>query len=271
MGILNATPDSFSGDGVLHEAEAIDTAVAQAQQFVADGADIIDIGGESTRPGSQPVTAEEELARVIPIIRAVRAAVSTIISVDTYRASVAEAALAAGANWINDVWGLRMDPGMAPLVAAAACPIVLMHNRSQPKNVAQAERLGGRYVGVAYDDLLSDVQQELQESIDLAHDAGIADSQIIIDPGLGFGKTVSQSVLLLHKLDQFKQMGYPILIGPSRKSFVGYTLNLPPDERMEGTAATVAIGIDRGADIVRVHDVKAMVRVARMTDRIVRQ
>jgi len=126
-------------------------------------------------------------------------------------------------------------------------------------------------VGVAYDDLLSDVQQELQESIDLAHDAGIADSQIIIDPGLGFGKTVSQSVLLLHKLDQFKQMGYPILIGPSRKSFVGYTLNLPPDERMEGTAATVAIGIDRGADIVRVHDVKAMVRVARMTDRIVRQ
>lgn len=271
MGILNVTPDSFSGDGVLNEATAVTAAVAQARRFVADGADIIDIGGESTRPGSQPITAEEELARVIPIIQAVRQSVEVVISVDTYRASVAEAALAAGADWVNDVWGLRMDADMAPLIAKARCPIVLMHNRSRPKNVAQAERLGSRFVGVDYDDLLADVTRELQESIDMARAAGIVDEQIIIDPGIGFGKTVSQNVELLNQLAQFKEMGFPILIGPSRKSFIGYTLNLPPDERTEGTAATVAIGIDRGADIVRVHDVKAMVRVARMTDRIVRK
>lgn len=271
MGILNVTPDSFSGDGVLNEATAVTAAVAQARRFVADGADIIDIGGESTRPGSQPITAEEELARVIPIIQAVRQSVEVVISVDTYRASVAEAALAAGADWVNDVWGLRMDADMAPLIAKARCPIVLMHNRSRPKNVAQAERLGSRFVGVDYDDLLADVTRELQESIDMARAAGIVDEQIIIDPGIGFGKTVSQNVELLNQLAHFKEMGFPILIGPSRKSFIGYTLNLPPDERTEGTAATVAIGIDRGADIVRVHDVRAMVRVARMTDRIVRK
>ena len=271
MGILNATPDSFSGDGVLNEETAVATAVAQAQQFIDDGADIIDIGGESTRPGSQPIPAEEELARIIPIIRAVRQSVDAVISVDTYRAVVAEAALAAGANWVNDVWGLRMDAAMAPLIARERCPIVVMHNRSQPKDVAQAERLGGRYVGVEYDDLITDIIRELQVSLDLARSAGVADEQIIIDPGIGFGKTVTQNVRLLDQLDRFKEMGFPILIGPSRKSFIGYTLNLPPEARMEGTAATVAIGIDRGADIVRVHDVKAMVRVARMTDRIVRQ
>jgi len=271
MGILNATPDSFSGDGVFNQAAAVETAVIQARQFVADGADIIDIGGESTRPGSQPVSAEEELARVLPIIQAVRQAVDVTISVDTYRAAVAEAALAAGADWVNDVWGLRMDAAMAPLVAKTGCPMVLMHNRSQPKNVAQAERLGGRYVGVAYDDLILDVTRELQESIDLARAAGISDAQIILDPGLGFGKTVAQSMQLLNQLDRFKKLGFPILIGPSRKSFIGYTLDLPPDERLEGTAASVAVGIDRGADIVRVHDVRQIVRVARMTDRIVRQ
>ncbi|MBK8987764.1 MAG: dihydropteroate synthase [Chloroflexi bacterium] len=273
MGILNATPDSFSGDGLWREEAketAVARAVAQAQQFAAAGADILDIGGESTRPGSQPVAPEEELARILPLIRALRPAVNVTISVDTYRAVVAEAALAAGADWINDVWGLRMDPDMAPLLAQAGCPVVIMHNRSQPKDVAQAERLGGRYVGVQYTDLILDVINELAESIAIAHAAGVQDRQIIIDPGIGFGKTVEQNLQLLRQLDQFKQMGFPLLIGPSRKSFIGYTLDLPPDQRLEGTAAAVAIGIDRGADIVRVHDVQAMARVARMTDRIVR-
>ena len=270
MGILNATPDSFSGDGLWASAAGLELAVAQAQQMVADGADILDIGGESTRPGSTPVGADEELARVVPVIEAVRTAVSVPISVDTYRASVAAAALDAGAEWINDVWGLRMDPDMAALVAARGCPVVIMHNRSKPKDVAQEERLGGRFVGVAYDDLLADVSRELLQSVDLAFAAGVRPEQIILDPGVGFGKTVSQNLQLINELDQIKALGYPVLLGPSRKSFIGYTLDLPPEERLEGTAAAVAIGIDRGADIVRVHDVRAMARVARMTDALVR-
>lgn len=270
MGILNATPDSFSGDGLVTGEDWLATAVRQAQQFAADGADILDIGGESTRPGSQPVSAEEEWARVLPVITAVRQTVNLPLSIDTYRADVAEAALQAGANWVNDVWGLRMDGRMAAVVAAAGCPLVIMHNRSKPKNVAQEEKLGGRYVGIEYDDLMVDIQRELQESIDLALAAGVEKSQIIIDPGIGFGKTVAQNLQILNQLDLLKAMGYPILLGPSRKSFIGYTLDLPPEERVEGTAATIAIGIDRGADMVRVHDVRAMARVARMTDGIVR-
>jgi dihydropteroate synthase len=164
-----------------------------------------------------------------------------------------------------------MDADMAGLAAEAGCPIVLMHNRSKPKSVAQEEKLGGRYVGIEYNDLIGDIRAELQDSIDMALAAGVQKSQIIIDPGVGFGKTVSQNLQLLNGIDQFREMGYPILVGASRKSFIGYTLDLPPDERMEGTAATVAIAIDRGADIVRVHDVKEMVRVAMMTDAIVRE
>ncbi len=270
MGIINATPDSFSGDGLAVGADWVETAVRQAQQFAADGADILDIGGESTRPGSQPITAEEELARVLPVITAVRQSVNLPISIDTYRADVAEAALQAGASWVNDVWGLRMDGRMADVVAKAGCPIVIMHNRSKPKNVAQEEKLGGRYVGMEYGDLIGDIKRELQESIDLALAAGVDASQIILDPGVGFGKTVEQNRQLINQLDQFKTLGFPILLGTSRKSFIGYTLDLPPDERVEGTAATIAIGIDRGADIVRVHDVKVMARVAKMVDRIVR-
>lgn len=272
MGILNATPDSFSGDGLLQSGyeRVIDRAVVGAMQLVADGADILDIGGESSRPGSLPVSAAEEIDRVVPIIQAVRRAVTVPISVDTYRAEVARAALAAGANWVNDVWGLRMDAEMAQVVAEAGCPVVIMHNRSKPKNVAQEEHLGGHYVGIVYDDLLADIGHELQENINLALTQGIRREQIIIDPGIGFGKTVEQNLCLLRNLGRLKALGYPILIGTSRKSFIGYTLDLPPDDRVEGTAATVAIGIDRGADIVRVHDVKAMCRVARMVDRLVR-
>ncbi len=271
MGIINATPDSFSGDGLLSAEDTVARALAQARQFVADGADILDIGGESTRPGSTPITAESEKARVLPLIQAIRQELEIPISIDTYRAEVAAAALEVGANWVNDVWGLRMDPNMAPLVAAQGCPVVIMHNRSKPKDVEQETRLGGRYVGVAYDDLLTDIRRELEESIDLALAAGVGREQIIIDPGIGFGKTVSQNLTLLDRLDYFKEMGYPILLGSSRKSFIGYTLDLPPEERMEGTSATIAIGIDRGANIIRVHDVKQMVRVARMTDAIVKR
>lgn len=270
MGIVNVTPDSFSGDGLLDNDAWLEQVVAQGRQFMEEGADILDVGGESTRPGSSPVSAEEELSRVAPAIQALRDAVSVPISVDTYRASVASAALEAGADWVNDVWGLRMDPHMAPLLAEAGCPAVLMHNRSRPKNVEQEEKLGGRYVGIEYDDLLEDVRRELLASVDLARDAGMQKDNIILDPGIGFGKTVSQNLKLIDELHQIKALGFPLLLGSSRKSFIGYTLDLPPDERVEGTASTVAIGIDRGADIVRVHDVGPIRRVARMTDHIVR-
>ena len=271
MGILNVTPDSFSGDGLWLGGSWIDQAVAQAEHFVEVGVDILDIGGESTRPGSTPVGLDKEMERVIPTIKAISKRVNVPLSVDTYRAAVAEAALDAGAVWINDVWGLRMDPQMAGLVARSGCVVVIMHNRSKPKDFAQEKRLGGRYVGVKYENLLDDVRRELQQSIDLALASGVLPSQIIIDPGIGFGKTTAQSVQLINELNQFAEMGFPVLLGPSRKSFIGYTLDLPPEERLEGTAAAVAIGIDRGADIVRVHDVREITRVVRMTDRIVRK
>ena len=281
MGILNITPDSFSGDGLLTEQikhpesdrsqdSFIVAAINQARQFVTAGADILDVGGESTRPGSTPVTVEEELKRVVPAIAAIRKELDIPISIDTYRAVVAASALDAGADWVNDVWGLRMDEDMAGLVADRGCPVVIMHNRSKPKDIDQEEHLGGRYLGVEYEDLIVDVSRELQESVDIAFKAGIGKGQIILDPGIGFGKTVSQNCQLIDELDQIKTLGYPVLLGPSRKSFIGYTLDLPPQERVEGTAAAVAIGIDRGADIIRVHDVREMARVTKMTDRIVR-
>jgi dihydropteroate synthase len=271
MGIINVTPDSFSGDGVISDRWWIKRAVEQGQQFARDGAHILDVGGESTRPGAQPVEAAEEMKRVLPVIKALKDELDLPISIDTYKADVAAAALDAGAHMVNDVWGLRMDPGMAGLCAERKVPVVVMHNRSQPRNAVQEERLGGRYIGTTYDDLLADVANELQVSINLAQEAGIPDEHILIDPGIGFGKTVEQNIELLNNLDTFKSLGYPILLGTSNKSFIGYTLNLPPDDRVEGTVATVAIGIERGADIVRVHQVKEMSRVARMTDAIVRK
>jgi dihydropteroate synthase len=270
MGIINVTPDSFSGDGLLDRQDTIRAALEQAEQFVENGAEILDIGGESTRPGAQQVSASEEVNRVIPVIEAVASSgLNALISVDTYKASVARAALAAGANWINDIWGLRADPEMAPLAAAAGVPVVIMHNRLKPSTPELQERLGGHYIGVQYDNLISDIQSELQQSIAIAHQAGISDRQIILDPGIGFGKTVEQNLELIDKLGEIKGMGYPLLIGPSRKSFIGYTLDLPPQERIEGTAAIVVLGIARGADIVRVHDVEVMSRIVRMTDAVV--
>lgn len=271
MGIINITPDSFSGDGLASADDFVARAVEQAGRFLSEGADLLDVGGESTRPGARPVSAEEEAARVVPVIRALASRFAeTLLSVDTYKATVAESALEAGAHIINDVWGLRADPQMASLAARRNVPVVLMHNRSKPNDASVEARLGGRYVGVEYADLLADVRRELMESVALARAAGVADEKIILDPGIGFGKTVQQNLALLNRLDEIRALGFPVLLGTSRKSFIGYTLDLPADQRAAGTAATVAIGIARGADIVRVHDVGQMAQVARMTDAIVR-
>ncbi len=270
MGILNVTPDSFSGDGLLAQPNP-GNALEQARAFLAAGCDILDVGGESTRPGAQPVSAEEEAARVAPVIRAIRSETDALISIDTYKASVAQAALDAGADIINDVWGLRADPQMAPLAARYGAPVILMHNRSNPNNIEIRERLGGAYLGAAYTDLLAEVKRDLLESVNLARAAGIPDEKIILDPGIGFGKSVAQNLELIDRLGEIRALGFAVLLGPSRKSFIGYTLNLPPDQRAEGTAAAVAVGITRGADIIRVHDVLMMTRVARMTDAIVRR
>ena len=270
MGILNITPDSFSGDGLYRREDVVQAALAQARRFVEAGVDIIDVGGESTRPGAQAVGVEEEMERVLPVIQKLHRELEVTISVDTYKAQVAESALAAGADWVNDVWGLRADAEIGQVISRHKVPVVLMHNRSKPGNAVLQERLGGRYEGIEYADLLEDVCRELLESVCLARAAGVADERIILDPGIGFGKTVAQNLHLINHLERVKTLGFPVLLGPSRKSFIGYTLDVPPDQRLEGTAAAVAVGILRGADIVRVHDVEYMVRIARMTDAIMR-
>jgi len=272
MGIINVTPDSFSGDGLMRGDDIAQAAVAQAKLFLRQGADILDVGGESTRPGARPVSAEEEADRVLHVIKAVLAAFPEVrISIDTYKPSVARKALEAGASWVNDIWGLRANPELGDVAAEFNAPIILMHNRLKPGSAELEARLGGRYVGTQYDDLIEDIRQDLLGSVSLAQKKNIPDDNIILDPGIGFGKTVPQNLELLDRLDEIKSLGYPLLVGPSRKSFIGYTLDLPPDERVEGTAAAVALCIDRGADIVRVHDVGVMSRIARMTDAVVRR
>lgn len=271
MGIMNVTPDSFSGDGMLATGQVLELAVEQARGFLANGAGILDVGGESTRPGSAPVNAEEEMQRVLPVIDVLRRNFSDVlISVDTYKASVAEEALRMGANIINDVWGFRADPELALVAAKYKTPVILMHNRSNPASVEVREKLGGIYLGAEYDDLLEDVKRELLASVEIALKAGVEEKQIMLDPGIGFGKTREHNLELINRLGEIRSLGYPILLGTSRKSFIGFTLDLPPHERVEGTAATVAVGITRGADIIRVHDVKEMARVAKMTDAVVR-
>jgi dihydropteroate synthase len=273
MGIVNVTPDSFSGDGLAHEADLIDAALGQARQFANAGVDILDVGGESTRPGADVVDAAEEQRRVVPAIRALRAELNLPISIDTWKVEVAAAALDAGADIVNDVWGLRLPDGswdhaMAQLVAARGVPVVIMHNR---RAQATREAIGGVYRAAEYADVVSDVLRELAQNVQFALDQGITPEQIILDPGIGFGKTPAQNIEVLRRLHQFGSLGYPLLLGTSRKSFIGLALGgLPPQERVEGTAATVALGIQAGIDIVRVHDVAAMVRVARVTDAIVR-
>lgn len=278
MGILNITPDSFSGDGLIPASETewttqeiVSSAVSQARDFLDSGADMLDIGGESTRPGAQTVPLEEELERVVMVLQSINEVFpDAFLSIDTYKAGVAEAALQAGARMVNDVWGFKVDPELAGVAARHNVPVILMHNRSSWAHAEIRASLGGRYIGMPYDNLLDDVKRELLESVEIAHAAGIPDTNILLDPGIGFGKTVEQNLELLDRLDEIKALGYPVLLGPSRKSFIGYTLNTPPDQRLEGTAAAVAIGIARGADIVRVHDVAFMARVAKMADSIVR-
>lgn len=263
-GILNVTPDSFSGDGLGGDVER---AVAQAARFAAEGADILDIGGESTRPGAAAVSLQEELDRVLPVVEAVKREVETPLSIDTYKAEVARAAVAAGAAMVNDVWGLDGDPAMGETVAALQVPVVLMHNRrSQPQQSA----VGGYFGEVSYQDVARDVTTELAGKVSRATASGIAPENIIVDPGIGFGKTPQQNIELLRNLSVLQELAQPLLVGTSRKSFIGLTLDLPPAERLEGTAATVALAIAQGADLVRVHDVGAMVQVCRMADAIVR-
>ncbi len=251
MGILNVTPDSFSGDGLGTDIGAI---VDQATMMEYDGADIIDIGAESTRPGSSPIDDNEELARLMPALKAVRAEVSVPISVDTYKSQVARCALEEGANILNDVWGLKADPKVADVAAEYDVPIVVMHNQNTRK----------------YSDLLPDIIDSLSRSISIAERAGVAANQVIIDPGIGFGKDADQNLEVLRRLEEFQSLGYPMVVGTSRKSTIGRVLDLPVSERLEGTAATVALSIAFGADIVRLHDVKEMVRVSRMSDAVVR-
>jgi dihydropteroate synthase len=287
MGILNITLDSFSGDGILANQAvsedneppepqtvidlAVNAALVQARRYVDAGVDILDVGGESTRPGSQPLAADEEMERVLPVIKALAGNFDVLISVDSYKSQVAESGIKAGAHIINDVWGLRADPSLATIAARYQVPVILMHNRSSWVHAEIRDRLGGRYVGMEYENLLEDVKRELVESVELAHQAGVSDEHIILDPGIGFGKTVEQNLELIDRLGEIRALGYPVLFGPSRKSFIGYTLDLPIDQRVEGTAAAIAVGIDRGADVVRVHDVEYMMRVVKMTDAIVRR
>ncbi len=282
MGILNITPDSFSGDGLLTEPNSVENsglgqessiaaAINQAREFVADGVDILDVGGESTRPGAEPLSVSGEIDRVVPVIQALLDEFDVMISIDTYKSEVAQIALEAGVHIVNDVWGLKADPMLGETVAKFDAPIVLMHNRSSWAHAQIKQQLGGRYVGVPYENLLDDIKNELLESVAIANTSGIRNEHIILDPGIGFGKTVEQNLELVDRLDEIKALGFPVLFGPSRKSFIGYTLDLPPDKRLEGTAAAVSVGITRGADIVRVHDVKFMSPVIHMTDAIVRR
>ena len=261
MGILNITPDSFSGDGLLatdDPAAAADTvaaAVATARRMVAEGADLLDIGGESTRPGHAAVSAEAEAARVVPVIAAVRAALpSTPISVDTTKVRVAELAIDAGADLINDVWGVGPDEDLARLAATRGLPLVVMHNRAEP----------------VYADLMGEIVGELRAAVERAVRLGVARGDVIVDPGFGFGKTAEHNLVVLRDLAALSTLGRPILLGASRKSTLGKVLDLPADQRLEATLATTALGIANGADLVRVHDVEANVRVARMTDAVVR-
>ncbi len=262
MGILNVTPDSFSGDGLLAErtdgpgeADAIEAVTAAAVEMAADGADVLDIGGESTRPGHASVSAEVELGRVVPVIAAVRRALPDLpISVDTTKPDVADAAIAAGADMINDVWGVGSDDRLARFAAGRGAPLVVMHNRTEPR----------------YADLVSEVIADLRAALDRAVRLGIAWDDLIVDPGFGFGKTPEQNLEIVRDLGALRSLGRPILLGASRKSTLGRVLDLPPDQRLEATLATTAIGIANGADIVRVHDVRANVRAARVSDAIVR-
>ena len=240
MGIINLTPDSFSGDGLLRERDYIRTALLQAEHFIQDGCDILDLGAESTRPGATPISTEDELNRLLPVVRSLREEMpNMVLSIDTYKAETARACLEEGADIINDIWGFRYDPDMAGTVAIANATAILMHNRTQGAQAVNSE-LGGRYEGVKYDDIVTEVRDWLAEAVDLAVEAGVRPDRIILDPGIGFGKTIEQNLFLLKHIDMLRDLGFPIVLGVSRKGFIGHTLNLPQGERLEGSLAANA-------------------------------
>nr|WP_304220235.1 dihydropteroate synthase [Fredinandcohnia onubensis] len=250
MGILNITPDSFSDGGSYID---LDAAIRHAKEMVENGADIIDVGGESTRPGHEIISDEEEIARVVPIIKALVKEVHVPISIDTYKSEVAKQAIEAGAHIINDIWGAKADPKMAEVAASYQVPIILMHNRDNKD----------------YKNLIDDMIADLKESIEIVKAAGVKDENIIIDPGVGFAKTFEGNIETIRQLDRFSDLGYPILLGTSRKSFIGKIFDLPPKERDEATGATTCLGIQKGCDIVRVHNVRVNARLAKMMDVLV--
>jgi len=262
MGIINLSPESFSGDGIAD----IEAAVTQARNFVNQGADILDVGGESTRPGLPPVSADEEIKRVVPVIERLTAELSLPLSIDSYKSEVACPALEAGATMINDQWGLKRDPRLAELAAQKGVPIILMSNQRDKGAYDAKIQRDTAY----YNDVIAEVTASLNSSLEQALKLGVPPENIILDPGIGFGKTWQQDLELIRRLEELKRFGRPLLVGPSRKSSIGLVLDLPVTERLEGTAAAIAISIAKGADMVRVHDVQQMVRVCRVSDAIMR-
>lgn len=252
MGILNVTPDSFSDGGKI---QSVDAALKRAEQMQREGAAILDIGGESTRPGYTPVSEEEEMERVLPVIEAIKQRLDIPVSVDTYKSVVAEASIQAGADLINDIWGLKADAHMAEVIAKNGVACCLMHNRSKP----------------VYEDFVEDMLTDLNETISLAKEAGIADDRIILDPGVGFAKTYEQNLEAIRSLGRIKELGYPVLLGTSRKSVIGLTLDLPSDERVEGTLVTTVAAVAQGCGFVRVHDIKENYRAIQMAQAIYRR
>lgn len=250
MGILNVTPDSFSDGG---EFNSVEKAVVQAKKMVADGAKIIDVGGESTRPGYTRISDDEEIARVVPVIEALVKEVPAIISIDTYKSHVARAAINAGAHMINDIWGAKADPDMAKVAAELNVPIILMHNRETD----------------VYTDYFTEFLQDLEQSIEIVKAAGVPDAHILLDPGIGFVKNLAESIETMQRLDELVALGYPVLLATSRKRMIGAVLDLPVEERVEGTAATCAFGVQKGCHMMRVHDVKEIARTVKMTDALV--
>ncbi len=258
MGILNVTPDSFSDGGKYLD---VDKAVARAEEMVKEGADVIDVGGESTRPGARPVAVKEELRRVIPVITAIKEKLKVLISIDTQKAKVARQAVEAGADIVNDVSALRADPEMIKVIKRFDIPVILMHMKGRPRTMQKNPH---------YNDVISEIYYFLKERINWAKKHGIDENKIIIDPGIGFGKTLNHNLEIIRRLREFKSLGRPILVGTSRKSFIGTILNLPPQERLNGTLASCALAITNGADILRVHDVKQVKQLAKVMDKLVR-
>lgn len=249
MGILNVTPDSFSDGGKFNQ---MDAALYHAEEMIRDGADIVDVGGESTRPGHTVISDDEEISRVAPVIEAIKSRFDIPVSIDTYKGKVTEAALKAGADLVNDIWGFKFDHKVAELTAQYGAACCLMHNRSEP----------------TYQDYLNDVVADLKECVRIAKDVGISDDKIILDPGVGFGKTYQMNLEIINHVDVLHSLGFPILLGTSRKSVIGQTLNLPTDQRVEGTLATTVVGVLKGCAFVRVHDIKENKRVIQMTEAI---